>query len=100
MTRRDRIQYLLISHLLEEGQIELKLPDGMILELGICKEDKYGKLKNVENYSWVIASQDERTIIMDSYNVGLRYRDENGKILMEDETVDENGRPLKIFSVV
>ena len=38
MNKKNKIQQLLITHLLEEGSIELKLPDGMVLELGITKE--------------------------------------------------------------
>ncbi len=38
MSRKDKIQHLLISHLLEEGTIQLALPDGMVVELGILKE--------------------------------------------------------------
>ena len=57
MSRKDKIQHLLISHLLEEGTIQLTLPDGMVVELGILKEDKYGDLVKTANYSWIIATQ-------------------------------------------
>lgn len=100
MTRKDKIQCLLISHLLEEGQIELTLPDGLVLELGISKENKHGELHIKDNYAWVIASQKDRIISMDSYNLGLRFADTDNKIVLEDESVDENGQPLKILSVV
>ncbi len=100
MTRKDKIQCLLISHLLEEGQIELTLPDGIVLEVGISKENKHGELKVKDNYSWIIASQDDRIISMDSYNLGLRFGNTDNKIVFEDESIDENGKTLKILSVI
>jgi hypothetical protein len=100
MSRKDKIQHLLISHLLEEGTIQLSLPDGMVVELGILKEDKYGDLVKIDNYSWVIATQKEREVSMDSYNLGLRYNTDNGKIILEDESEIDNGRHMRTFSVI
>lgn len=100
MTRKDKIQHLLISHLLEEGQIELNLPDGITLEVGVSKENKHGELEIKENYSWIIASQNDRIISMDSFNLGLRFSGNDNKILVEDESIDENGMPFKILSVI
>lgn len=98
MDRQKKIQYLLISHLLETGHIELNLPDGMVVELGILKEGKTGELEKKDDYSWVIATQKGRTVSIDSYNFGLRYNVESGKILVEEDVVDEDGEPIKIFS--
>lgn len=84
MTRKDKIQHLLITHLLEVGFIKLALPDGMQIELGILKEDKYGDLKKKDDYCWVIASQKEREVSIDSFNLGLRYNEEIGKMIVED----------------
>lgn len=100
MQRKDKIQHLLISHLLEEGTIQLALPDGMVVELGILKEDKYGDLVKTNNYSWVIATQKDREVSMDSYNLGLRYNTDNGKIILEDESEIDNGRNMRTFSVI
>ena len=100
MTKRDRIQHLLITHLREEGQGELKLPDGLIIEVGVIKEGKSGDIEKFDDYCWVIASQKNRTVSMDSYNLGLRYFDDNSKIVVEDETIDCDGQPIKVFSVV
>lgn len=100
MSRKDKIQHLLISHLLEEGTIQLSLPDGMVVELGILKEDKYGDLIKTNNYSWVIATQKDREVSMDSYNLGLRYNTDNGKIILEDESEIDNGRNMRTFSVI
>lgn len=96
MDRRDKIQYLLMTHLLEKGHIKLNLPDGMTLELGIVQEDKQGDLVKTDDYSWLIASQKNRTVSMDSFNFGLRYAAETDKILFEEETVDQEGMKMKV----
>jgi len=101
MSRKDKIQHLLISHLLEEGNIQLALPDGMVVELGILKEDRYGDLAKVDNYCWMIASQRDREVSMDSYNLGLRFNENNGKIILEDEhEVMNDGQNFRSFSVI
>lgn len=100
MTKRDKIQYLLVSHLLKEGQIELLLPDGIKLEIGITQEGKDGDLVKCEDYCWIIASQRKRNIALDSYNLGLRYVDDNSKILLEDGDIDDTGCAIKAVSVV
>ncbi len=100
MSRKDKIQHLLISHLLEEGNIQLALPDGMVVELGILKEDKHGGLSKFNDYCWLIASQRDREVSMDSYNLGLRFNQDNGKIILEDESEMDNGRNVRSFSVI
>lgn len=100
MSRKDKIQYLLISHLLEEGHIQLALPDGMVIELGTLREDKHGDLVKTKNYSWLIASQKNREVSIDSYNMGLRFNDNNTKIILEDESEDLDGRQIRTFNVI
>lgn len=99
MTRKDKIQYLLVSHLLEEGVIELKLPDGMVLELGVTKEGKDGTVNKSDDYCWVIASQKDREISIDSYNLAMRYKADEGKIILEDSEEDNDGQKVRIFSL-
>ncbi len=100
MSRKDKIQQLLITHLLEEGAIQLSLPDGMLVELGIVKENKHGDLMKVDNYSWIMATQKDREVSMDAYNLGLRYNSDNGKIILEDQSEIEDGRNMRSFSVI
>lgn len=101
MNRRGKIQSLLISHLLDEGKIELNLPDGMKVELGILREEgKTGKLEKKDNYCWAIVSQKDREISMDSYNLGLRFEENTGKMLFEDIQANEIGREMRIVDVV
>ena len=100
MDRHDKIQHLLITHLLDKGHIELTLPDGMVLELGIVQENKFGELEKTEDYSWVIATQKNRSISMDSYNLALRYTDCDDKIIVEDIYEDCDGRPVKLLAAI
>jgi len=97
MTVRDKIQHLLITHLLKEGKVELALPDGMTPELGITQEGKHGPEKQ-DDYCWVVASHKNRIVSMDSYNLGLEIRDD--RMILEDDITDLYGEPLKILEVV
>jgi hypothetical protein len=99
MTNKDKIQQLLVTYLLKEGSIKLKLPDGITLEVGIVKEGKDGTLKLLDNYCWLIASQKDREISIDSYNLAMRYKDENDKVILEDNAENENGDKMRIFSI-
>lgn len=99
MSKKNKIQELLIKYLLEKGHIELILPDGFVLEVGIVQEDKNGSLVKTDDYCWVIATQDDRTIAMDSYNLGLRFSGENDNIVFEDSTIDHDGQLVRILNV-
>lgn len=94
MKRRDKIQYLLITHLLKEGKIDLMLPGGTVLELGITQEGKNGP-ETCDGYCWVQASQDERSTYIDQYNVNLQYTDETSILLF-----DRDGEERHIVDVV
>jgi len=100
MTKKDKIQHLLITHLREEGHIELVLPDGIILEVGVTKEGRSGDLEKCDNYSWVIATQDDRTVSIDSYNLGLRFMKQDSRIVFEDSILDNSGHEIKVFDIV
>lgn len=100
MDKQKKIQELLIKHLLEEGHIELKLPDNFVLEIGIVQEGKDGTLVKQDNYCWVIASQGDRTIAMDSYNFDLRFSEKRGKIVVDDITLDHDGDTTRVFTVI
>ena len=98
MNKKNKIQQLLITHLLEEGSIELTLPDGMVVELGITKEGKYGDLEKCDDYCWLIASQSERSVSMDCYNLGLKYTETNNMLIEESDVQD--GKPIKRYNLV
>ena len=100
MTKRDKIQQLLISFLLEEGEINLNLPDGMKLNIGIVKEDSKGNLIKDKDYCWLIASQKDRDACIDSYNLSLKFQDGSGRIIMEDSNETINGVKKRSFSII
>jgi hypothetical protein len=94
------IQKNFINELLKNGQIQLTLPNDIVLEVGITQENKYGDLEKNPNYCWVIASQNGRTVLLDKYNLGLRYKDdEDEKIIFEDK-YNYNGEITKVLDVI
>ncbi len=99
-TKAKKLQYLLISHLLEVGRIELLLPDGMKLEIGITQENTRGDLVKSDNYCYVIASRDCKSTLIDSYNLGLRFEQGDDTIIYNDEVLDGNGRVMQRLDVV
>jgi hypothetical protein len=100
MTKRDKIQHLLISLLLEEGQVSLNLPDGMSLDIGIVKENEKGELVKDNNYCWLIASQKNRDVCIDSYNFSLKFQDDSGRIIMEDSPETVDGVKKRSFTII
>ena len=85
MTSKDKIQHMLITHLLKEGSIEIALPQGMRLELGLTKEGKRGT-QICDNYCWLQASQDDKKISLDAYNLGLEFSTD--RLIFEGEEQD------------
>lgn len=94
-----KLQYLLITHLLDHGSVELLLPDGMTVEIGIMQETNGGTVKS-DDYCYVVASKDCKAALIDSYNLGLKFEKEDDTILYEDEILDEDGRVISRFDVV
>lgn len=97
---KSKIQSLIVEHLLKHGQIELVLPDGVTLEIGLTQENKDGKLTIHDDYCWVIASQGGRATSIDSYNMGLRFADKDNIIVFEDKFVDYDGEQVRRLDVV
>jgi hypothetical protein len=97
---KNKIQSLIVEHLLKHGQIELVLPDGVTLEIGLTQEDQEGKLTIHDDYCWVIASQGGRATSIDSYNMGLRFADKENILVFEDKFVDQDGEKVRRLDVV
>jgi hypothetical protein len=97
---KNKIQASIVEHLLKHGQIELILPDGVTLEIGLTQENEDGKLKIQDDYCWVMASQGGRTACLDSYNMGLRFNDNDKTIVFEEKFVDQNGEQVRRLDVV
>lgn len=95
-----KLQYLLITELLEKGTVELILPDGITLEIGIVQEDETGVAKKSDDYCYVVATRGNRSAMIDTYNLGLAYEPENNEIILEDEVITERGLTIKTLDVV
>src|SRR4051812_39564195 len=100
MSKNSKIQSLLVKHLLQHGQISLCLPDGVTLEIGLTQEDEDGNLVVQEDYCWIIASHKDRSTSLDSYNMGLRFIDDEKIYVFEDKFTDNNGEPIRRLDVV
>jgi hypothetical protein len=95
-----KLQYLLITELMNKGTVELILPDGITLEIGIVQEDQFGNLSKADDYCYVVATRKGCSTILDSYNLGLQFEPEKNTIICEDEMLDAEGRLIKTLDVV
>lgn len=94
-----KLQYLLIRQLLDEGSVELALPDGITLEIGIVQEDQNG-IKKTDDYCYVMASRDGKATILDSYNLGVQFVPDENTIICEDEMMIDDGTVVETLDVV
>ena len=96
-----KLQYLIINQLKEHGQVSILLPDGITIEIGITQEDRNGDLKKVDDYCYVVtSSKDGRQAMLDSFNLGLQFQDEEDKIICEDRLLDDDGTLVRTLDVV
>lgn len=95
-----RLQYLVIKELLETGSVELILPDGVVLEIGIVQEDEDGDLHKTDDYCYVVATRQNKSTMLDSYNLGLAFEPDNTTIIHEDDTVGIDGKTIRTLDVV
>jgi hypothetical protein len=98
-TTKKKIQQLFVEYLMKEGALELALPSGMVLEVGITQENKYGNLEITPDYCWIVASQKNRSVSIDRYNLGIRYAGEK-EIVCEHSVIGDDGTNIKIFDVI
>jgi hypothetical protein len=98
-TTKNKIQSLLVDYLLKEGAVELVLPNGMVLEVGLTQENKYGDLEITPDYCWVVASQKDRSVSIDRYNLGIRFSGDK-EMLCEHSVVSDDGTNIKVFDVI
>lgn len=98
--KTNKIQALLINHLLKHGHIQLQLPDGVLLEIGITEESETGRFQKSDDYCWVIAKKENRAAVIDSYNLGIRFEDEAKAILLDETFVDSEGTSIRQLNVV
>lgn len=95
-----KLQHLLIKQLLEAGRVELLLPDGITVEIGIVQENKHGDLIKTDDYCYVVATRGDRSAMIDSYNLGLQFEDREDTIIYEGTDLGENGEVVKYMDVV
>lgn len=96
---KNKLQRLLTEYLLKEGSLELALPSGMVLELGVTQENRYGDQEITPDYCWVVASHRGRSVTIDRYNLGLRYKGD-GEMVCEQSVLSDDGTNLHIVDVL
>ncbi len=100
MNINGKLQTVLMSHLQRHGSVEIILPDGVILELGITQVGKDGEMTKADDYCWVIASRKDRQVALDKYNAGIRFADDDKAIVFEEHFEDASGRAVRRLDVV
>lgn len=95
-----KLQYLIISQLLEEGSVQLILPDGVKLDIGILQEDKNGEMKKADDYCYIVASRGDKKAMLDSYNLGLEFKANPDTMIFEDQTADDHGDIVRSFDII
>ena len=95
-----RVQSAIIKHLEKFGTIQINLPDNFTIEIGIVDEDEVGNQVRSENYCYVIVKNELRATIIDKYNVGLRCKDDDKSIVLEDKFEDTDGNKVKSINIV
>jgi len=74
MAKNSKIQSLLNAYLERYGNIDLLLPDGVNVQIGITQDSKNGPVKE-GNYCWVVAKRDDRSMMLDRYSMCVNYDD-------------------------
>lgn len=100
MNTPKKLQSLLIRQLLDKGTVQLLLPDGVQIEIGITQEDQFGETHKSNDYCYVVAKRQGKSVMLDSYNLGLQYEDERNTIVLEDKALGEDGQLLCSLDVV
>ena len=96
----NKIQNLINSYLRKHGVIKINLPDNVELEIGTLQENKHGDEEKTNNYCYVIAKKEDRTTVLDSFNLGIRFSDAENNYLLEDSFVDAEGNQVRQLNVV
>lgn len=94
-----KVQQMFTELLMREGAIELVLPNGMVLEVGVTQENRYGDLEKIPDYCWVVVSHKDRSISMDNYNLGIRYVGDK-EMVCEYSMMSEEGVNINILDLV
>jgi hypothetical protein len=95
----SRVQRLFVELLMKEGALELALPNGTVLEVGVTQENETGDLEITPGYCWIVASQKGRSISMDNYNLGIRYSG-NKEMVCEYSMLSSDGTNINVLDIV
>jgi hypothetical protein len=95
-----KIQNLFINELFKEGHVELTLPTGMTIEVGVTQENRNGDLRIQDDYCWVIASQEDRSVSIDPYTFGLRFSEDPDRMIYSEDIINYEGEQMRIFEVI
>lgn len=96
----NKIQSLINSHLKKYGVIKILLPDNVELEIGTLQENKHGDEEKSSNYCYVIAKKEDRTTVLDSFNLGIRFSSNENNYLLDDSFIDSDGNEVRQLNVV
>lgn len=96
---KNKIQRLVVEYLLREGALELCLPNGMVLEVGVTQENRRGDQEITPDYCWIVASQRGRSVSIDNYNLGLRYP-EGSEMVCQQSVLKDDGTSLNILEIL
>ena len=81
---RNRIQYLLNEYLERNGSIDLLLPDGVEIAIGITQQGKRG-VEKMSDYCWVTTTRGNCTTIMDKYSMSMEFDNESQCLVNQSE---------------
>ncbi len=98
--KTNKIQFMLMTYLKKYGNVEILLPDGITLEIGIMQTDVKGKQVKSDHYCYVKTTKEKSSTLLDSYNLGLSFMDENTKFVYDDRDFDEDGTPIRRLAVI
>ena len=87
MSSKNSIQSLINTYLERHGSIDILLPDGVGLEIGITQEGKHG-LEKLHDYCWVVTKREDRSTVIDKYSMSMFFED-SAKCI-----VDQNDRGI------
>ena len=53
-----------------------------------------------DKYCYVVATRGNKSILLDSYNLGLQFEDDDDTIIFEDKVLSEEGTVVRRLDVV
>ena len=83
---KNRIQHLLNDYLERNGTIDILLPDGVEVEIGITQQSKIGSEK-LADYCWVATTRKDRATVIDRYAMSMEFDDDACLVDQTDEGI-------------